>query len=52
MTTLLHWVSMGGYAPYVWSAYGLVGLFLVLQLLALRSFKQRSLRQLSRWFDR
>jgi heme exporter protein D len=51
MKALLAWLSMGGYGLYVWSAYGLVFLYIVLQLFGLRSFKQRSLAQLSRWLQ-
>jgi heme exporter protein CcmD len=31
MKTLLDFLAMGGYAEYVWSAYGLVAIFLIAQ---------------------
>ncbi len=52
MNHLIEWLAMGGYAPYVWSAYGLVTMVLVLNLFGVRRQKIRTQQQLKHWFKR
>ncbi len=50
MNAILQWLSMGGYAIYVWSAYGLVGSLLIINILAIKWQKKKTYKQLQRWF--
>ncbi len=50
MTTFLQWLNMGGYAFYVWSAYGLVFSGLGLLWWSLGRQKKQLHKQLQRWF--
>lgn len=43
--SLAHFLSMGGYAFYVWGAYGVVALALTVELLQLRSRRRADLRR-------
>jgi heme exporter protein D len=52
MTSFFDWLSMGGYANYIWSAYGLVCLVLMMNLLGIRWKKARTRQKLQRWFKR
>ena len=52
MSRFLQWLSMGGYALYVWSAYGIVFAVLVLNTLGIRWQKKQTRLQLQRWFKR
>ncbi|MDF1678584.1 MAG: heme exporter protein CcmD [Legionellaceae bacterium] len=49
MTTFTSWLYMGGYAPYVWSAYGAVFVMFVGQLIYVKRQKKQVLRALKRW---
>jgi heme exporter protein CcmD len=52
MPELTNWILMGGYASYVWSAYGLgVGL-LLLNSLGCRLQKNKINKSLTHWFKR
>lgn len=50
MSLLAQWLSMGGYAPYIWTAYGLAALVLVLNLLDLKCQRGRVRKKLTSWF--
>jgi heme exporter protein D len=51
MSELMHWLAMGGYSSYVWPAYGLVVVVLLVYLLAIK-YQAISLRKkLLRWFQ-
>jgi heme exporter protein D len=52
MNELMQFLHMGGYAPYVWGAYGLALLTLALNLLPLLGAERRSLRKLARQLRR
>jgi heme exporter protein D len=41
-------MHMGGYAPYVWSSYGLAALLLVINIVLPRRAEQAALRRLAR----
>lgn len=54
MISLYHYIqdclAMGHYGAYVWSAYGLVTMVLVLNVWAIKSQRQQIRRRLQRWF--
>lgn len=50
MNALMQWLSMGGYANYVWSAYGLVTVVFLLNVLGCRLQKNRIELALKTWF--
>lgn len=52
MSQFYEWLSMGGYSAYVWSAYGLTGAILLINLLGIRWQKLRTRQKLQRWFKR
>lgn len=52
MSDYVHILNMGGYALYVWPAYGLVLLALVTHLIALRRQRLRTFKKLKQWFKR
>ncbi|MBK6660683.1 MAG: heme exporter protein CcmD [Proteobacteria bacterium] len=41
-------MHMGGYAPYVWSSYGLAALLLIINIVLPRRAEQAALRRLAR----
>ncbi len=49
MSTLTNWFNMGGYAGYVWPAYGAVLFVFVGHVLYAKQQKKRVLRDLKRW---
>lgn len=51
MSQFSHWLSMGGYATYVWSAYGLVCLALVMTWSGIKLQRARVRKQLQRWLQ-
>jgi heme exporter protein D len=51
MSQLMHWLAMGGYSSYIWSAYGLVGVVLVVYLLSIKYQAIRMRKKLLRWFQ-
>ena len=51
MNQLLHYLSMGKYALYVWPAYALaLGIFLM-HCLSVRRQKRRVNKELRQWFN-
>ncbi|RUR13296.1 heme exporter protein CcmD [Legionella sp. km772] len=50
MNEFLQWFSMGGYANYVWPAYGLVSLTLVIIIVSVKNQRKRTHRKLQQWF--
>lgn len=52
MTQMLEWLTMGGYAKYIWSAYGLVCLVLVLNVFIIKYQQKRAHKKLRLWFKR
>lgn len=50
MNQFMHWLSMGGYAAYIWPAYGLVSLVLISNLLSIKAQRVRVRKQLLKWF--
>lgn len=50
MNQLVQWLSMGGYSAYVWSAYGLVTLTLIISFFSVKSKKKRTQQILQHWF--
>ncbi len=52
MNQFLQWVAMGGYSFYIWPAYGLVCVVLVMNLLGIKWQRQRTRKKLHQWFKR
>ena len=52
MSSFLQWLSMGGYATYVWPAYGLVCGVLLLNMLSIKWQQKRTRKFLQHWFTR
>jgi len=52
MTQVLNWLAMGGYSIYIWPAYGLVCVVLVMNLLGIKWERARTKDRLQRWFKR
>lgn len=50
MNHFFEWLDMGGYSLYVWPAYALVSLVLVLNVLVLKRQRNRTERILKQWF--
>ncbi|KTC67958.1 heme exporter protein CcmD [Legionella birminghamensis] len=48
----LNWFSMGGYSIYIWPAYGLVCVLLVMNLLGIKWQRRQTRRKLQRWLKR
>lgn len=51
MVQLMHWFMMGGYAGYVWSAYGLVCGVLLIDLWNVRWQTARIRKKFMKWFN-
>lgn len=52
MTQFMHWLAMGGYSSYIWSAYGLVVVVLAMNTVGLRLQRTRARKLLQQWFKR
>ena len=52
MHALMTWFDMGGYAAYVWPAYGTVFIVLLANLFQTKLEKKRVLRMLQRWMEK
>ncbi len=52
MNQFLQWLDMGGYSFYIWPAYGIVCVVLVMNLLGIKWQRTRTLRKLQQWFKR
>lgn len=52
MNLFIAWLAMGGYSIYVWSAYGLVAVVMVMNLLGMKWKKKQTYRKLHQWFKR
>lgn len=52
MNSLLHWLSMGDYALFVWPAYGIVITILMLNVAGCRWQKKRIKKSLKTWYKR
>lgn len=50
MSQLLTWFNMGGYALYVWPAYGLALGLLVMNFIIVKQQKISIRRKLQQWF--
>lgn len=52
MNRFLEWLTMGGYSIYVWTAYGLVCVVLVMNLLGMKWKRKQTRHKLQQWFKR
>ena len=50
MNQFYEWLAMGGYSAYVWSAYGLVSVVLLMNLLSIKWKKKQTRHKLQQWF--
>jgi heme exporter protein D len=50
MKQFLHWFAMGGYSLYVWPAYGLAALVLLINILSVKFQSARVRKKLQNWF--
>ena len=44
---MIEWLSMGGYAYYVWMSYGMLAIAIIAELLMLSARRRRALEQLA-----
>ncbi|CAM4486971.1 heme exporter protein CcmD [Legionella lytica] len=52
MSQFFEWLTMGGYSIYVWPAYSLVSVVLVMNLLGMKWKKKQTRQKLQQWFKR
>ena len=52
MSNFLTWVTMGKYSLFVWPAYGVVGIVLVMNMLGIRWQRKNTFKRLQHWFKR
>lgn len=52
LNQLTQWMAMGGYAEYVWPAYGMVAAVLLFNLYGFKRQRARTLKQLKHWFKK
>ena len=52
MTKFIHWLVMGGYSIYIWPAYGLVCVVLVMNLLGIKRSHIKTREKLRQWFKK
>lgn len=52
MSQFQQWLTMGGYSTYIWSAYGLVGLVFLMNLINIKFQRKRTRKKLQQWFKR
>ena len=50
MSQIIGWLAMGGYYAYVWAAYGLVGMTLMIIFFSVKMQKKRTQQKLQQWF--
>lgn len=52
MSKFITWLTMGGYSIYIWPAYGLVCVVLVMHLLGIKVNRFQTRKKLNQWFKR
>ncbi len=50
MSQFMQWLAMGGYAIYIWPAYGLVCVVLVTNIVSIKWQHTRTRNRLQRWY--
>jgi heme exporter protein D len=50
MNHFFSWMAMGGYFMYIWPAYGLVAVVLIMNVLGMRWKKKQTQQKLQQWF--
>lgn len=50
MNPVIDFILMHGYAKYIWSAYGITGLILMINLIHLKRQKQNTFKKLQQWY--
>lgn len=51
MAVCLNWLAMNGYSYYIWSAYGLVALVMVVNIIEIKHQRNKVWQKLQRWFN-
>jgi len=51
VSQLMQWFSMGGYSFYVWPAYGLVFMVLMLNVFVIKKDQKLMKKKLIKWFN-
>lgn len=46
---MMQWLSMGGYAWYVWMSYGMLAVAIIIELLGLGARRRRAREQLAQF---
>ncbi|MCO5121915.1 MAG: heme exporter protein CcmD [Burkholderiaceae bacterium] len=46
---MIEWLSMGGYAYYVWMSYGMLAIAIVLELFSLAARRRHALDQVAQY---
>lgn len=52
MNGLIKWFTLGEYSYYIWPAYGLVWLVLLINLMGLKWQKYTTYKELQQWLKR
>jgi heme exporter protein D len=52
MNQLITWFTMSGYSIYIWPAYGLVCVVLIMNLLGMKIQQSQTKKKLQQWFKR
>ncbi len=52
MSQLMQWVQMGGYSIYIWPAYGLVCVVLIMNIVGIQWQRKRTRNILQQWYRR
>lgn len=50
MSQMFNWLTMDGYFIYVWPAYGLAAVVLLINVVYMKWKKKKTHRQLQQWF--
>lgn len=49
MNEISHWLAMGGYSFYVWSAYGIAAVVLISHVIAIKRGAKQTRKKLTQW---
>lgn len=50
LTHFFRWLTMGGYSIYIWPAYSIVSVILVMHLLGIKCNRVKTHKRLLQWF--
>lgn len=52
MNHIMQWLDMGKYSVYVWPAYGIVAIVLLMQVLGIKWQRKKTMNKLKMWFKK